>query len=215
MTNIALLARVLLLGLFATPAGAEPPTRAKFPDGLYSLFSDADYPDDAIRNNEQGSVAFRLDIASDGKVGSCSILSSSGSTILDVATCRILMERARFQPARDAAGKPTSDSYNGRITWRLPEDQIPPRMNAALMLWTTCLYGEAAKLTPGDLPSSEAAARSFAPCIGLEALVAKEMKASPPLTEQRKALAPSLERSLDTIRTSLKSEPENRAPVPK
>jgi hypothetical protein len=33
-----------------------------------------------------------------------------------------LRSRARFSPATDSTGSATSDSYNGRIVWRLPAD---------------------------------------------------------------------------------------------
>ena len=41
-------------------------------------------------------------------------------------TCGILVRRARFTPARDAAGKPVPDTFEGRIVWRLPETGPPP-----------------------------------------------------------------------------------------
>ena len=40
----------------------------------------------------------------------CSVTSSSGSSALDQATCRILRSRARFTPARDSSGNPTTGS---------------------------------------------------------------------------------------------------------
>jgi hypothetical protein len=30
-----------------------------------------------------------------------------------------MRQRARFTPARDSSGNPTSDTHNARITWRL------------------------------------------------------------------------------------------------
>jgi protein TonB len=77
---------------------------------------------DAIRRDEQGTVAFRLLINRRGRVSECQIVSSSGSNALDGATCRILEDRARFEPARDADGKRIADETTGRIRWMLPDE---------------------------------------------------------------------------------------------
>ena len=48
--------------------------------------------------------------------------SSSGSAALDQATCRIMRSRARFTPAHDDHGQPTSDNVSSRIRWVLPSE---------------------------------------------------------------------------------------------
>jgi TonB family protein len=98
----------------------DGPNRAKA--NLPALFSTDDYPVDAIRRDEQGTVAFRLLINRRGRVSECQIVSSSGSNALDGATCRILEDRARFEPARDADGKRIADETTGRIRWMLPDE---------------------------------------------------------------------------------------------
>lgn len=103
--------------------GLERPARAKI--ALETLFSDEDYPSAAVRAGEQGPVTFKLFVGTDGRVSGCMITASSGSTILDSATCRLLAARALFEPARDRRGKPTPDSFAGRIVWRLPPDEPP------------------------------------------------------------------------------------------
>ncbi|HJR83550.1 MAG TPA: energy transducer TonB, partial [Sphingomicrobium sp.] len=84
-----------------------------------NLFSSDDYPSDALRNEDQGTVGVSLSIGTDGRVTACSVTSSSGSRSLDNATCRILRSRARFTPAKLSNGQPTTDRYSQRITWRL------------------------------------------------------------------------------------------------
>jgi len=105
---------------------APPPPRvsqaAKARGNLTALFSTDDYPQSAIRNEEQGTTAVRMNIGTDGRVTDCQITASSGSTALDSATCNILRRRARFTPAKDQAGNPITDTYNQRIRWELPED---------------------------------------------------------------------------------------------
>lgn len=67
-------------------------------------------------------TGFRLDIGTDGRVSNCRVTSSSGSSALDSMTCRILTIRAQFAPALDSNGNATTDTYSGRIVWRLPAD---------------------------------------------------------------------------------------------
>jgi protein TonB len=114
----------------APPAPPPPPPppapvkveAAKARANLASYVSDADYPESAIRAEEQGTTGFRLEIGANGRVTNCTVTSSSGSTALDNATCRIMRQRAKFTPARDTSGNPTTDTTSARITWRLPAD---------------------------------------------------------------------------------------------
>jgi protein TonB len=112
----------------APPAPPPPPpppkkvTPARAKANLASLFSDEDYPASALRSSESGATGFRLDVGSNGRVTNCTVTSSSGSSALDSTTCRLLRSRARFTPATDSSGAATSDSYSGRIVWRLPAD---------------------------------------------------------------------------------------------
>ena len=89
---------------------------------LASLFSTDDYPPSALRSGESGTTGFRLDVGADGRVTNCTVTSSSGSSALDSATCRLLTRRARFTPARDSTGATTTGVHNSRIVWRIPED---------------------------------------------------------------------------------------------
>lgn len=121
--------------LTASPAAqsankSESPSQAGSPVAVQGtiagLLSDDDYPAEAIRNEEQGTAGFRLTVSADGKVTHCFITRSTGSLTLDETTCRIISERGRFTPARDAGGKAISGNFDGRIMWRLPEDAGPP-----------------------------------------------------------------------------------------
>ena len=95
------------------------PARAKA--NLASYVSDDDYPSSAVRNEEQGTTRFRLGVGPNGRVTECSVVGSSGSSALDSATCRLMKQRAKFTPARNSAGEPTSDSITSSIRWVLPE----------------------------------------------------------------------------------------------
>jgi TonB family protein len=94
------------------PMPAEPRTASAW-------ITNDDYPPGALRAEEQGTVAFDATIGADGRVTSCTVTSSSGSTSLDEATCRLITRRARFTPAKDAAGNPISSTYSSRFRWEL------------------------------------------------------------------------------------------------
>ena len=101
----------------AAPAGGHKPQR---PGGsLASYFTVGDYPAEARRKREQGTVGFRIAIGPDGRVAACDVTASSGSASLDETTCRLVRQRVRFTPARDAQGRPTGDSKDLEVVWRL------------------------------------------------------------------------------------------------
>jgi protein TonB len=128
---------MLKLGLFALAAAlaageaaawsdsaAAAPARAKA--NLASLFSDQDYPAEAIAAREEGSVGFELEVGSNGRVTACTVTRPSGSSALDATTCLLLRSRARFTPAVDVAGEPVADHLAGRIVWKLPPPSPAP-----------------------------------------------------------------------------------------
>jgi len=108
------------------PPPPPPPPRvsqaAQARGSIVGLFSDDDYPQDAIRNEQQGTTAVSLTIGTDGRVSGCTVSSSSGSSSLDSATCRVIRSRARFTPAKDQNGNPLPGTFQQRIRWVLPED---------------------------------------------------------------------------------------------
>jgi protein TonB len=119
------------------PPAPPPPPRLFAPSqrsraNLNSYFSADDYPAAALRGNEQGTTAFSLTIGPNGRVTACNVTASSGSSALDQATCRILRSRARYTPARGPDGNPTSGTDAGRVTWRLPPDEVPADQRAGI-----------------------------------------------------------------------------------
>jgi len=91
---------------------------------LASYLTDADYPAEAIRNGQEGTVEFQLSIGPDGLVSGCRIVTSSTYRSLDEATCRLMRARARFTPAHDAAGNAIADTVTSRIRWVMPPSQL-------------------------------------------------------------------------------------------
>jgi len=85
-----------------------------------AIFTTDDYPSSALRNDERGRVTARFDVADDGIAENCSAEVSSGSAALDIATCRIILRRIRYDPARDSEGRPIRSADTFSITWTLP-----------------------------------------------------------------------------------------------
>lgn len=112
----------------APPAPVAPPPPRVQPKGAQPKGNPAnwattnDYPSRALREERQGTTGFRVTVGPDGRVTSCSITSSSGHPDLDEATCSNVTRRARFTPATDGEGQPTTGSYSNRIRWQIPED---------------------------------------------------------------------------------------------
>jgi TonB family protein len=122
-----------LVGLVAAVAAqattmSVPPVRAQ--TNLSDYFSQSWYPPEALRSREQGMVRFEVDVGRNGRVDSCRVTGSSGSRALDEATCAIMTDRARFTPARDAAGERVADRFSARIEWVLPPQDPPPAERA-------------------------------------------------------------------------------------
>ena len=105
------------------PAPPAPPSQARgvSPRGQnrWAARIQENYPSRALREEIEGTVGVRVTVNADGRVSACSVTASSGSSILDEAACAGMQRYARFDPALDAAGNPTSGNWATRITYRL------------------------------------------------------------------------------------------------
>lgn len=110
------------------PAPAAPPPPRFSPKGAApkgnpgNWATTNDYPSRALREEREGTTGFRVSIGTDGKVTDCQITRSSGSPDLDEATCANVRRRARFTPATDGEGQPTTGSYSNSVRWVIPKD---------------------------------------------------------------------------------------------
>lgn len=68
-----------------------------------------------------GTAKFDLTVSAKGRVTDCRITASTGHSVLDEATCRLITRRARFEPATDAAGVDVAGTYSSSIRWVLPD----------------------------------------------------------------------------------------------
>ena len=108
------------------PPAAKGETRGVSPARkLQQVFGDPEnYPDASIRNNEQGSTGFTVQVDEQGSVvpGSCQVTASSGFDRLDKAACTVLERKGRkvFNFALNN-GTPIKSTFSGRYTWRVPK----------------------------------------------------------------------------------------------
>lgn len=107
----------------AAPAGRQPTDPKAIDPG--SWVSEDDYPAAAARDGVEGAtrVALRIDAA--GKPTSCRIDTSSGSAALDETTCRVVLERGKFVPARDRRGRPIAGALKFQMRWKLSGEDSP------------------------------------------------------------------------------------------
>jgi periplasmic protein TonB len=80
-----------------------------------------DYPSRALQQEREGTTGFRVTVGPNGRVTDCQISSSSGHPDLDQATCTNVTRRARFDPALDGSGNPTTGTYSNRVRWQIPK----------------------------------------------------------------------------------------------
>ena len=96
--------------------GGGVATRARL---IRGRIDDDDYPRAAYRERVAGTVTARLAIGDDGRVTNCTVTRSSGHSELDETTCRLILQRFRYAPARGADGKAVPSETGWRQTWWL------------------------------------------------------------------------------------------------
>ncbi len=76
------------------------------------------YPSSAATNGEQAIMRMRVIVSAEGAVENCEVIAATKTTGLKSPACEI-MEGAKFEPARDAAGQPFRSFYATSIIYRL------------------------------------------------------------------------------------------------
>lgn len=79
-------------------------------------FGSSVYPSNALFAGKSGQTSALIAIDVEGGVTDCRIISNSGHESFRNRTCETLM-RARFEPAKNAAGEPVRSWYPVRVTW--------------------------------------------------------------------------------------------------
>ena len=78
-----------------------------------------DYPDAASDARIEGVVIAHFIVGVDGRVHDCRVVESSGNADLDSTTCRLIEQRFRYEPARNAAGEAIEAPAGWRQQWWL------------------------------------------------------------------------------------------------
>jgi protein TonB len=105
------------------PAPPPPPSKAREArtknQGSWAARIQENYPPRAVREEREGRVGVAVVVSAEGRVASCSVTNSSGSSDLDDAACKGMERYARFDPALDDAGNPTTGRYSTTIIYKL------------------------------------------------------------------------------------------------
>lgn len=122
--------------LSAAQVGQATPPRPVGDPG--SWINEDDYPEVARMAGKKGRVQVALSVDAHGGVTGCKVVAGSGVESLDLATCQLLKERARFVPARDTRGRAIAGTAALPVTWALaapgPESVKTQLMRAHLMI---------------------------------------------------------------------------------
>jgi protein TonB len=86
---------------------------------LSGSIDSSDYPDSAYRARRGGTVHLRFTVAPTGRISDCTVTRSSGSRELDSVTCRLILRRFRYRPARNAEGRPIASTVVGEHVWEV------------------------------------------------------------------------------------------------
>lgn len=78
---------------------------------LATLFSWTDYPGAALTKQQEGAAQLMLLINETGAIDSCQVVRTEGAPLFETMGCQVLLQRAKFEPARDLRGKPVRSSY--------------------------------------------------------------------------------------------------------
>ena len=100
-----------------TLSPTDMPSTLPVPITSHAVTSD-DYPDLSIRLAEQGLVKIKYLVRSDGIVSECAVITSSGSSRLDVAACTMVKRRWRFRPATQN-GRPVAEYLQADVSFTL------------------------------------------------------------------------------------------------
>ena len=75
------------------------------------LLTSADYPERAISANKESRLDVWLNIDSAGRIASCRVISTFASPEINDRMCKLVQQRQRFVPAKNAAGVGVASYY--------------------------------------------------------------------------------------------------------
>lgn len=78
----------------------------------------SDYPSSQLNDGTSSNVSFMLIVGENGKVEDCYVQSVTDDSVFGDIVCEKVRERARFQPAKDNAGRSVRSLYRNSVRWR-------------------------------------------------------------------------------------------------
>ena len=87
------------------------------PRHLSGAITRKDIPRSVWRSGNRGNVVAHFTVGVDGRASECRVRQSSGHPVLDATTCRLIEQRFRFEPARDARGQAVARPYGWFQEW--------------------------------------------------------------------------------------------------
>ena len=108
---------MFLLALAAAVTAPLPRDRANW-------ISDNDYPRAAYSAGEQGRVTVALSVDEAGEPQVCTVRATTAPASLAKLSCNLLIQRARFEPARDERGKAAAGEFVQGVQWSLPDPRV-------------------------------------------------------------------------------------------
>lgn len=85
--------------------------RARPLNDTSKLLTSADYPERAISANKESRLDVWLNIDSTGRITSCRVISTFASPEINDRMCKLVQQRQRFVPAKNAAGVGVASYY--------------------------------------------------------------------------------------------------------
>ena len=95
------------------------------PDWIGGKIRDKDYPKALREANISGTTVTEIAVGTAGRATGCRVTRSSGSRELDAVTCRLVLERFKFKPARNAAGQAVPSQIEYEQEWDAPPPPPP------------------------------------------------------------------------------------------
>jgi protein TonB len=81
----------------------------------------SDLPEGVLAPGEEATVEVLETIEADGRVSHCRAERSSGYRVLDNLACQLILQRFRYRPALDEAGRPVRSQEEHAETWTARE----------------------------------------------------------------------------------------------
>lgn len=95
-------------------------SRAK-PLDVGNWINPRNYPKGMLNNGQSATVTFRIMVDANGAPTDCIIQEATSPREVGPETCKMLMQKAKFQPAKNRDGAPVPDFFVNQVSWYMRE----------------------------------------------------------------------------------------------